>query len=185
MSITVKPMNSSYVLDTCFSHGPIVPGVSQGDPEVERAHRLFLREVGTCALLAWDGGLVVGFLTFYPAGSLPGGVVPCPWHLAASGGSGRLGRRFPMAAGDRLVLEVGCLTVCDSPLYRNRGIASLMVEQLVTWAGGGGWEELRVPGARDTGTADGPGPRPPASFWHRFGFEPRGESSLILHLGGR
>lgn len=184
-SFIVKPMDSTYFLDTCFEYGPIVPGVTAGDDLFRRVNAEASRKFGTSAFLAWEDEKVIGFVTFYPRGFFPQDLRPCPWDRESLLTIAREG----LSGGSSGQLQVGCLVVCESPLFRRRGVASSLVQEMVEWARREGWSEILVPGISiGKGTGWEESSHPPRLFWERFGFRsPAGteEISSKVQLGLR
>ncbi len=176
--ITVRPMDLSYILDACPapSGDPIVPGKTPGNERLRRIHRAIMSYYRNCAVLAWDGGLVVGFVTFYAQGLVPDRGFLCP--VDPDSALLQLSpENIPVLSED--VLQVGCLHVVDRPEYRRRGIASLLVRVMVNWAKFQGWKAIEVRGPCFSGALaeHWEQRQPPLDFWKSLGFEPEAVST--------
>ena len=134
---------------------------------------------GSCAMLAWDGERVVGFLRFYPKAL----------STMAEAGQMCLQQAFPAGPTERLVeqqwpsqeeladksLSVHCL-MTGSPSqeenpYQRKGLGTSLVHELVHWARDNGWERIETVAYEDlpvlyeiTGSAG-------LTFWEKLGFE--------------
>lgn len=153
------------------------PGISHGDSDFEES-REFLREMilryGACALLAWDGRLVVGQIRFYPMAIArliaesqtdPSPLLDCT--AACEPGD------------DEDTLWVQC--VMTSAPYINardakkvgarKGIGSALAQALISWAGDHGWRRIIKVAHCDLdwfyGIQGGGG----RAFWEKAGFK--------------
>jgi len=171
--IEFREMGQDFVLTLCpqiLLKGPLDrddPGAFQGFasdcPQLDQ--EFFERQVaenGTCAILAWDGHLLVGALMFLPAREVDAntgrilGVESYPegwWrdlHLEAS------------------TLVIPCITVAKG--YRGMGVARGMVEALIAWARKEKrWRTILVPGVQSE--VVGFNERMALPFWENLGFK--------------
>ena len=120
---------------------------------------------GACAMLAWQGNTVVGFLPFTPAGC--GQRLPSCVHYVDDGDMREVAAFSPVPrnAMRPKVLKTHCLSVKQS--MRREGLGSEMVRYLVEWARANGWD--RVQGwafeRSDFGWL------PDIVFWEKCGFK--------------
>lgn len=187
--IAIRPMGEDFILWRCLHRGPLSKDTIEQWPDPEpdwlsrRAInmpllRRFIRTYGTCAILAWDGEQVVGFIRFYPK-------IICSMEDA---GGLCMQQAFPAGPSERLVnctfppfeqipertVTIHCL-MTGSPFqeknpYQRKGLGAQMVRGLIRWATERGWEALEAAAYEDlhilyqnTGQAG-------RSFWEKLGF---------------
>jgi GNAT superfamily N-acetyltransferase len=128
---------------------------------------------GSCAILAWQGSAVVGFLPFRPREC---GLPDLPYCIHyAPGASAELDKPdadavtaavpIPFADLGPKELQVHCLSV--KPSLRRRGLGSALVRYLIDWAREQGWERIEGGFAFAEG---GYGWLPNIAFWEGLGF---------------
>jgi GNAT superfamily N-acetyltransferase len=189
--IVIRPMTEDLILWRCLHSGPLSRvNLDQPAPNPQvpweqiRARNLPLltrltRLYGSCAMLAWDGDRVVGFLRFYPRVvaevPLAGGL--CLQQLSPNGPSGDLAEAElpPFEALTDRTLAVHCLMTgspqqAENP-YQRVGLGGRLVQALVAWATDYGWTAIEATAYQDleaiyqiTGQAG-------RRFWERQGFE--------------
>jgi GNAT superfamily N-acetyltransferase len=122
------------------------------------------REHGNCAVLAWDGDLVVGILTFFPVEDLVERQAHGWEMMEPSLGTGTL------AIASCVLCSLG------GHSYRRRGIGRAMGEQAIDWAREQGYRQVgvyQVPSGLTTIHWQD-ACRPPMPFWRKLGFEVAG-----------
>jgi len=165
-------MGEEFILPVCpqiLLRGPL----DRGDPygfkdfvgdcpeEDYQFFRAFVESGRTCAVLAWDGFLLVGAITFYPQKTLKAGIgkvygtVDYPEDLW---------RGLP---SDSFTVVVGCVTVAKG--YRGMGIASGLAEEMIKQARKDGWKRILVTGVQTE--VVGYDHRLALPFWESLGFK--------------
>ena len=146
-----------------------------GDPAREFMREMIQRH-GSCAMLAWEGGRIVGFLRFYPL---------CIAHLVTEAGGKR---KHPVMASSKVLdsdpeaLWVQCVMTSrpfETPdevvkAGARKGIGLKLARALIRWAKEHGWKRI-VKGAHSDldcfyGTCGGGG----RAFWEKAGFKATG-----------
>ncbi len=189
--LIVEPMRESFIPWRCLHGGPLTPETIDGPaphPEIDwpstRARNLPLLKkligtYGTCAIVARDGGAVVGTLRFYPKQLCTfgeGGAGFCLQQAAPAGPRDDLvASRFPAREEleDR-TLFAHCLMVAaplDEPdRYRRKGLGTRLAGELVRWARAEGWEAIEATAYEEVpwlyANAGVAGRR----FWEKLGF---------------
>lgn len=191
--VVVKPMDESFLLWRCLHGGPIGPATIDAVPddglcgpvpwgELRRRNPPLLaaltRAYGSCAMLAWDGDVAIGFLRFYPrAVTAMAGAGGLCLQMAHPDGpaDGFAASAFPPLTSltDR-TLTVHCL-MTGSPSqasnpYQRHGLAGRLVRALAAWGRERGWTAVEATAYEDldalyqiTGQAG-------RRFWERLGF---------------
>jgi GNAT superfamily N-acetyltransferase len=192
-NIVIEPMSENFILWRCLHRGPLsketideLPKEKREDWETHRATNVpllakIIKTYGTCAMLARDGGQIVGFLRFYPK----------LLYSMEDAGELCLQQAFPARPSRCLVekgfpplgeikdktLKVHCMMTArarafreENP-YQRKGIGTKMVRELMGWAKEKGWQSIEATAYEDldilyakTGDA---GKR----FWEKLGFQ--------------
>ncbi len=174
-TVTVKMMDDSWIINRCVSEAPFTPrpGVVwsyrdrcsrlliPGD-EYEQTMRHFRDAYGNAAVIAWDGGTVLGHIIF----------VPKP---EARRRKMLFHERMPVSPDDDRTLVVQAVGFCSigGQEYRGRGIGRTMAELMIEWAAANEWLKFQIFGV-PSGLFPGhwmDSCMPPKPFWLKFGFE--------------
>jgi len=149
--LVYRPMGEDFILPVCpqiLLNGPI----DKDDPSAFRSFVSecpsvnleffckFISESETCAILAWDGNLIVGAVTFFPQKDLPPKVgkiyaiddYPTSWWQELS--------------SDWSTLVIACVTVAKG--YRGMGIARGLIKEMIRWAKASKWKRLLINGVQ-------------------------------------
>lgn len=188
--IQIEPMTGDCILWRCLHSGPI----SCSDLDVlpsdntlpwERYWRrnmpllqALTRAYGACAILAREGGRIVGHLRFYPKAvwDMPGAGQLCLQQEFDSGPADDFSSKTfpPLAAIQDKTLLVHCL-MTGSPQqtqnpYQRKGLGTKLARTLIDWATVHGWEAIEAKSFEDlpvvyeiTGSAG-------RVFWEKLGF---------------
>lgn len=160
--IVIKPMDRGFMLWRCLHQGGLSAGsIDSGFPEGWDGERYrainvpvlekIIDSYGSCAILAWAGGEVIGSLRFYPK-----------WMFTEDQQGLCMQQDYPYGPGEQLLaldfpaltdltdktLRIHCMMAGpalkeDNP-YRRHGLASRMVEILCGWARNQGWQALEA-----------------------------------------
>jgi GNAT superfamily N-acetyltransferase len=189
-NIIIEPMTAEFILWRCLHRGPLsrenIDSWPPDEAEAWRNHRAvnvpILRKLietyGTCAMLAWDGDKVVGFVRFYPKAlfSIQEAGLLCLQQAHPAGPSGDFVKAPfpPLKEIHERTLIVHCL-MTGSPFqdenpYQRKGIGTRMVRELMQWAKDRDWESIEAKSFEDipllyehTGNAG-------RTFWAKLGF---------------
>jgi len=188
--IVVEPMTAEFILWRCLHGGPLSRDtIDQWPPSstlpLERYRernapllRKLTRAYGACAILARDGGRIVGQLRFYPKAvcNMQGAGLLCLQQEFPAGPAEDFAEcGFPAPAQiEERTLAVHCLMTGSSQQkenpYQRMGIGMRMVRTLIQWAKENGWERIEADSFEDipiiyeiTGCAG-------HSFWEKLGF---------------
>ena len=190
-NVTIKPMTEDFVLWRCLHGGPLdVEAIDAPDPHpkvdwaVHNAINLPLlskltQTYGTCAMLAWDGNQVVGYVRFYPKviSAMPEAGHMCLQQVFPNGPSPQLieAEFAPLGEIQDKTLAVHCLMTgspqqTENP-YQRKGLGTRLVRAMVDWATENGWDAIEATAYVDlplfyevTGNAG-------RHWWERLGFE--------------
>jgi hypothetical protein len=190
-NIVIEPMTEDFILWRCLHGGPLSKETIDRWPpdeaeswETHRAKNVPLLEkivkvYGTCAILARDGGQVVGTLRFYPK---------ILYSMEGAGSSLCLLQPFPDGVSERLVenrfppleeildktLTIHCWTIALSSekenLFQPEGIGTRMARELMQWAEENGWKSIEATAYEDTEVLYTQIGLPGKRFWEEFGF---------------
>ncbi len=175
--IEIREMADDYILDRCPLSAPLDPTAPAEDTypgyagRARDMRRRFFRQIrtryGNCVLLAWEDSAVVGFLIFLPK--------PVAQKLGIY--------TLPASDRDDRTLVYTCMQF--APAYRGQGLGTRLVEALIAWAQGNGWQRIEVHGiGAGTGEEDWRwGWALPK--WRRLGFQPVSDAppfSAILDI---
>jgi len=188
--VVVEPMTEEFILWHCLHGGPLsCYTIDQWAPDSQmpweryRKRNIPLLEkltriYGACAIVARDGGRIVGQLRFYPKAVLDmkGSAGFCLQQDYSAGPADDFaGNDFPpLAQVKDKTLVVHCL-MTGSPQqkenpHQRKGIGSRMVRTLIQWAKENGWERIEANSFEDvpiiyeiTGCAG-------HTFWKKLGF---------------
>lgn len=156
MVVEYQMMSDGLVLTSCVHGGPIplaqVAKAAEEPSWLEQESGLpagtiaaelnaLCRRYRSCGVMALDGDAVIGKVRFSPA-ELGDNVAQCvqqsPERHAAFDPE-LLPQKEDLEPKS---LELWCLQVVDAPQYRGRGIASTMLQRMVSWGREQGWEEV-------------------------------------------
>lgn len=172
--IVIRPMDEGFIVYRKMYVPPITPAniakVNPGDwaehlekfkqkgwqKVIKDFFRKQIQVLGSCAILAWDGGGVIGKMYFttrelYNAFCQAGGSY-CVEHESMP----KVIQSFckdelekPLASKSRTLFVV-CFNVGHfDKRYQGKGIASAMLELLKNWARERGWQKLEIPSCPD------------------------------------
>jgi len=175
ISVTVKMMDDSWIINRCVSHSPFVPKLGvvwshedrcsrlqiPGD-RFEDAMRSFRDTYGNTAVIAWDGDVALGHIIFVPKAEAR------RWKM-------RYHERMPTSLDDNKTLVVEAVGFCSigGQQYRGHGIGRAMADMMIDWASQNGWNRLQIFGV-PSGLFPGhwmDSCMPPKPFWKKFGFK--------------
>ncbi|OGO05616.1 MAG: hypothetical protein A2Y73_01065 [Chloroflexi bacterium RBG_13_56_8] len=198
--IIIAPMSEEFILWRCLHHAPLSKDNIEDCPPDQRVDwqsrhainlpvlRKIMHTYGACAMLAWDGTRVVGFLRFYPKAimAMEEAGFLCLQQAYPDGASERLVRNcFPPLEemGDKTLL-VHCLMV-GSPYweenpYRRKGIGTRLVRALMRWAKDCGWEAIEAFAFEELDVIYDASGATGKRFWERLGFQMVGQDTLPL-----
>jgi len=190
-NIVIEPMMEDFILWRCLHGGPLsqesidrLPSDDTMGWEALRLRNLpllrkIIRTYGTCAIVARDGGYVVGFLRFYPKVLMSledaGGL--CLQQAFPAGPSQHLAEsRFHLLGEieDRTLI-VHCM-MTGSPFreknpYQRKGIGMKMARALVQWAEENGWDGIEATAYEDLDILYAHTGQAGRHFWERLGFQ--------------
>lgn len=189
-NVQIEPMTRDCILWRCLHSGPISCAEVDERPADDKLpwerywqrNALLLealtRVYGACAILARDGGRIVGHLRFYPKAvcDMPGAGQLCLQQDYDAGPEDHFAESSfpPLAEIKDKTLVVHCL-MTGSPQqeenpYQRKGVATRMALKLIEWAKAQGWEWLEARSFEDlpivyelTGSAG-------RVFWEKLGF---------------
>ena len=189
--LIVEPMGGEFIVWRCLHGGPLTresidrpahhPLIDW--PSTRKRNLPLLRKLvgtyGSCAILARDGGRVVGTLRFYPMELCSFGEAGAGFCLqqgAPAGPSeGLADRSWPERDALReRTLFVHCLMIAapegEPGRYRRQGLGTRMARELVRWARAEGWEAIEATAYEEVpwlyAIAGVAGRR----FWEKLGF---------------
>jgi hypothetical protein len=164
-NLIAEAMREDFLLWRCLHGGPLNRRNIDSpppNPEVDcafiRARNIPLllkltRTYGACAILARDGGDVVGTLRFYPKELCSFGESGAAFCLQQSWPAGppddMAAREFPpLPALTDKTLFIHCLMIAAPPddpnRYRRKGLATRLALELVRWATKQGWSAIEA-----------------------------------------
>ncbi len=189
-NIVIRPMTSDMILWRCLHNGPLTAASVERPPQGQGMDWALHRETnvpllqklidtyGTCAMLAWDGDAVVGFVRFYPkvvaqmeeAGQL------CLQQSWPNGPSAKLAEQ-PFPPKERLAdktLMVHCLMTGspknESNPYQRVGLGTALTKALLAWARAQGWDRIEATAYEDVDAVYRITGQAGREFWERLGF---------------
>lgn len=188
--VTIEPMTAEFILWRCLHGGPLsrdtidqcpspstLPWERFSDRNTPLLRKLTLT-YGACAILARDGGRIIGQLRFYPKAvcNMEGAGLLCLQQGFPEGPAEDFAESdFPsLGQIEEKTLAVNCLMTGSSQQrenpYQRRGIGTRMVRTLIQWAKENGWERIEADSFEDipiiyeiTGSAG-------HTFWEKLGF---------------
>jgi GNAT superfamily N-acetyltransferase len=188
--VVIEPMTGEPLLWRCLHHGPLSRDTIDtwpvgGEVPWERCRKRNLpllakltRTYGACAIVARDGGQIVGHLRFYPKAvcrMVDAGCLCLQQDYPAGPADDFADADFPSPSRiDDKTLVVHCLMM-GSPLqrenpYQRKGIGTRMAKGLIEWARANGWHRIEADSFEDlpliyeiTGQAG-------HTFWEKLGF---------------
>jgi len=180
--IDIRPMNDDFILWRCLHRGPHTAQTLEQWPPQEthwqgqRAInvpllRRLIDTYGTCAMLAWDNGTVVGFLRFYPKAvcSLPDAGGMCMQQGHPAGPAESLVAHLPtLEEIEDKTLSVHCF-MTSTPLQR-KGLATMMARALLEWARASGWTAIEAVAYEDLEVLYAVTGQAGEGFWRKLGF---------------
>lgn len=187
--VIIKPMTEDFILWRCLHKGPHTAATLEDWPENETdwpTHRAInvpllrklIRAYGTCAMLAWDGSRVVGFLRFYPKViySFPeAGDMCLQQHHPAGPTQDLVKRALPgLEEIEDKTLAVHCM-MTGTPLleknpYQRKGIGTRMARGLIDWATERGWTAIEASAYEDLDILYANTGQAGTGFWRKLGF---------------
>jgi hypothetical protein len=190
-TLLVKPMTKELLVWRCLHNGPLTAETLEqppADAPVDWARRRAVNvpllsrltdAYGACAMLAWVGDRVVGFLRFYPKEVVErdeaGGL--CLQQEPPNGPSESLLAQPlpPMDELDPKTLTVHCM-MTGSPQqkenpYQRIGLGTQLAKTLVGWAQERGWERIEAPAYEDLDAIYRVTGQAGRAFWERLGFK--------------
>ena len=187
--VVVTPMTEDFILWRCLHRGGHTAETIEDWPENETdwaTHRAInvpllrklIQTYGTCAMLAWDGDRVVGFLRFYPKvlSSFPEAGGMCLQQGHPAGTSDQLvDRRFPsLDEIENKELTVHCLMtgtpfLGENP-YQRKGIGTRMAQALIEWATARGWKAIEARAHAGLNVLYANTGNTGTGFWKKLGF---------------
>ena len=187
--VTIRPMDETFILWRCLHGGPLsaksIEHWSAGGPDWEHLRernvpilRRLIRTYGSCAMLAWVGDKVVGFLRFYPRylSELPGSGLMCLQQSFPNGPSPHL-LDSPIPPREELAdrtLAVHCLMTgspgqSENP-YQRRGLGTRLARATIDWARREGWEAIEATAYEDVDILYRVTGQAGMTFWGKLGF---------------
>ncbi len=168
----------------------LAPRLGQGlfcPPGHSVERREFLREItrryGACAIQAWDGGLIVGVVRFFPSSLLlqlgqRSASLRESWFWSAVAADDPANTLFILCVETGaatfqpglLVMPPSEPTAVDPEAYQRRGIGSQLVRALIDWARARGWARLQVGAGQDLEIVYGLAGTGGRTFWEKLGF---------------
>ncbi len=163
--VMIEPMTEKCLVWRCLHGGPLNPGTiddPKPNPHVDwpyiKARNLPLLKklvstYGTCAILARDGGAIIGTLRFYPKALCTfkdEGAGFCLQQKSPAGPPDQLAEQalLPLSRLRDRTLFVHCLFVVapedDPDRYRRNGLATRMVRELIQWGMKNRWEAIEA-----------------------------------------
>lgn len=189
-NVAIRPMDRDFLLWRCLHGGPLSAENLDAPPEVEGMDWAALRgrnlpllallteTYGSCAMLAWDGDLVVGYARFYPqpVWDLTAAGHMCLQQFAPNGPSAELAaqRLPPLSELTDRTLRVHCL-MTGSPQqrenpYRRKGLGTRLVRALIDWATTQGWAAIEATAYEEIPALYEISGQAGRRWWERLGF---------------
>lgn len=192
--VIIEPMTDDFLLWRCLHHGPLSHDTidrlpPSGEVPWERCRKRNLpllarltQTYGACAIVARDGGGIVGYLRFYPKAvcTMAGAGCLCLQQDYPAGPAEDFADAdFPaLSQIEDKTLVVHCLmtgsTQCKENPYQRKGLGTRMVKALIEWARTNGWRSIEADSFEDlpviyeiTGSAG-------HTFWEKLGFRQAG-----------
>lgn len=150
MEAMIKPMGTDYIMSDAEEKVGILVDIEcragakhWPNPLYVAYYSELVEAYGTCAILAWQGRSVVGFLPFRPKDC---GLPELPFCIHYFDPEEpdlecvEQATPIPLSEMDRKMLEVRCLSVRSS-LHR-QGLGSEMARYLIAWARENGWQRI-------------------------------------------
>lgn len=202
--LVIEPMGEDFLLWRCLNSGPLSRGAIDLLPAGSRLPLARYRErnlpllakltrvYGACAILAREGGQVVGHLRFYPKAvcGMAGAGGLCLQQDFPSGPADDLAGKDlpPLARLEDKTLFVHCMMTGSSQQkenpYRRKGIGTRMVRALIAWAKADKWERIEADSFEDLPVIYGITGCAGHTFWEKLGFS-RAERRPHPALQGR
>ena len=188
--VVIKPMTKDFIMWRCLHDGPLSrETIDRWDPKTNipweqfRSRNVpllkrFIETYGTCMMLAWDGGQVVGFLFFIPKAvlAMDGAGLLCLQQNPPAGPSADFAtRRFPSPAAIKdKTLTVRCIMTgspkfSENP-YQRQGIGTRMAQALIEWARENGWRGIEARSFEDLPSLYAHTGNAGRTFWEKLGF---------------
>ncbi|MFZ7104477.1 MAG: hypothetical protein ACOWWO_17735 [Peptococcaceae bacterium] len=192
--LVVEPMTENFLVWRCLHGGALEPANidhPMSNPEIDWQYiktrnvpllKKLITTYGTCALIVRDGDSIVATLRFYPKAL-------CTF-IDTEGGLGFcLQQRFPAGPSDRLLeqellptcqlsdktLFVHCLFVIapdnEPSRYRRKGLATLMVSELVKWGIKNKWNAIEANAYQEIPILYAISGVAGRVFWEKLGFQ--------------
>jgi len=190
-NLTVGPMSGDFIVWRCLHGGPLTPETIDRPaphPQIDwpstRGRNLpllgrLVRTYGSCAILAGDGGKIVGTLRFYPKELCSFGEAGAGFCLQQPYPAGpkddAAERSFPAFVELReKTLFAHCLMVAvpegGPDRYRRRGLGTRMARELVRWATSAGWEAIEATAYEEIPMLYAIAGVAGRRFWEKLGF---------------
>jgi hypothetical protein len=190
--LIIEPMTENFLVWRCL-HGGAFDFANidhpKPNPQVDWQYiktrntpllKKLISTYGTCAILARDGNLIIGTLRFYPK-------VLCTFSGEGLGLC--LQQRYPAGPSDQFVnqellpahklrdktLFVHCLFIAasdnDPDRYRRKGLATLMVRELIKWGIKNKWDGIEASAYEEIPTLYAISGVAGKLFWEKLGFQ--------------
>ncbi len=196
--LIIEPMTAGFPVWRCLHGGALEPSTIDSpkqNPDVDWEYvnrrnvpllKKLISTYGTCAILARDGGSVVGTLRFYPKELC---------EFSDEGAGFCLQQKFPAGPSDLFVeqempppdklgdrtLFVHCLFIVapanDPDRYRRRGLATRMVRELIGWAVKNNWDAVEANAYEEIPMLYAISGVAGIRFWEKLGFSVVGQDT--------
>jgi GNAT superfamily N-acetyltransferase len=181
-AIVLRPMDKSFIIPGGYGRCPAncdirLDGKLTPSDQFRLLSEKLIEHYGTSAILAWDGDLLIGFVSFYPLWCFSFDMCDDEQinealkHLDDI--ENRPSNSYP-------ALNVNCLIVKEH--YRGNNLAVQLLEYLKEWAKAHDWKLLIAHGCIFSGNAQYQwliSPKPPKYIWGKAGFIASNYSNLL------
>ena len=175
------PWSDEAIVEVAATYSSITEGW-RGDPSREFMREM-IQKYGTCAMLAWEEGQVVGQLRFYPlaVAQLVGRAAPDKQPPAAVGAGGfepdseALWVQCVMTSRPYIGPDPDTTTGRDWPAMKEagarKGVGLKLARALIAWAEDRGWKRIVANAHADLDCMYGQHGTAGKAFWEKAGFE--------------